>query len=185
VIVPRLASVFSAFGIGFSHLAHVHQVALDGASQDIPALGAELESRARRDMYGEGVDPATCSYTKSLWGAVGEIAVERPLAGKKLKRTDNLSDPRLTVRAVFELPSFTLLVDKQKKYSAVKARGKTAINLGGDKALDVPVVDDSELRPGKEMVGPGLIQGDYLTSIVDAGWRLRVSTNGDLVYEAE
>ena len=185
VIVPRLASVFSAFGIGFSHLAHEYQIPLDGSGADLSALGAELESRARRDMYGEGVDPSACSYTKSLWGAVGDIAVDRPVAGKKLKPDNKLSDPRLMVRAVFELPTLTLRADKEKKYSKVKARGKTTINLGGESALEIPVVDDGQLKPGKEMVGPGLIQGDYLTSIVEAGWRLRVSTNGDLIFEAQ
>ena len=79
----------------------------------------------------------------------------------------------------------TLRADKEKKYSKVKARGKTTINLGGESALEIPVVDDGQLKPGKEMVGPGLIQGDYLTSIVEAGWRLRVSTNGDLIFEAQ
>ena len=184
VIVPRLASVFSAFGIGFSHLAHEYQVPLDGAGADIAALGTELESRARRDMYGAGVDPASCSYTKSLWGAMGEIAVDRPVAGKKLKLDDELTDPRLAVRAVFELPTLTLRANKEKKYSTVKARGQTAINLEGKTAQELPVVDGSELKPGKEMIGPGLIQGDYLTSIVEAGWRLRVSSNGDLIFEA-
>ena len=185
VIVPRLASVFSAFGIGFSHLAHEHKIPLDSAVVGIEALGEELEARARRDMYGEGVDPASCSYTKSLWGAVGDIAVNRPLTTKKLKLDGELSDPRLTVRAVFELPTLTLRANTEKKYSAAKARGKVAINLDGKKALELPVVDDGDLKPGKEMIGPGLIQGDYLTSIVEAGWRLRVSSNGDLVFEAK
>ena len=185
VIVPRLASVFSAFGIGFSHLAHEHKIPLDSGVVSIDALGEELEARVRRDMYGEGVDPASCSYSKSLWGAVGDIAVNRPLTTKKLKLDGELSDPRLTVRAVFELPTFTLRANTEKKYSAANARGKAAINLGGKNAQELPVVDDGDLKPGKEVIGPGLIQGDYLTSIVEAGWRLRVSSNGDLIFEAK
>ena len=185
VIVPRLASVFSAFGIGFSHLAHEYQAPLDGASQDIGALGAELESRLRRDMYGEGVDPSACTYKKSVWGAKDDIVVDKPFSGKKIKVNKKLSDPRLTVRAVFELPTLSLKANKEKKYTAMRARAKTKINLDGKRVLELPLINDRDLKPGKKLTGPSLIRGDYLTSIIDAGWILRVFTNGDLFLESE
>ena len=185
IIVPRLASVFSAFGIGFSHLAHEYQQGLDSSSLDVGRLTTDLESRARRDMYGEGVDPDACQYVTSLWGSKGDVAVDRPLVGRSVELDEDLEDPRLTLRAVFELPTFTLQAQKANKHSPMKAEGTETVNLGGDRPLALSIVDDKELKPGKEIKGPALIRGNYLTNIVDVGWELHVSSNGDLILEAK
>ncbi len=181
VIVPRLSSVFSAYGIGFSHLAHEYQVPLDGGS--VKALREDLDARARRDMYGEGVEPDACSYNLSLWAAHGDDAVERPLKGSKASTKKGETDARLTLRAVYELPVVALANGKIKKYTAAKTSGSAHIDFDKEGKHRVAIVQDTALLPGTEVTGPAMIRGSYLTCMVSSGWRLRVSGNGDLFLE--
>ncbi len=185
VLVPRLASVFSAFGIGFSHLAHEYQVPIAGEDADIKALKQDLQARAERDMYGEGVDPSACRYDLSVWAANGENAIERPLKGKKVKLRTGETDPRLMLRAVFELPALRLKDDDVKKYSTVRGAGEVSINLDGRGARSLALIDDTILKPGDSVDGPALIRGSYLTCLFAANWRLRVVSNGDLFLESK
>ncbi|MBI4695147.1 MAG: hydantoinase/oxoprolinase family protein [Gammaproteobacteria bacterium] len=181
VIVPRFAAVFSAFGIGFSHLAHEYQVpAADAAGAALAAVKAELEVRARRDMYGEGVDPASCRYDYSLWRAVDGKVQESPLVDGKVPADANA---RLTLKAVHELPSSALVAPGNEQASAAPTAGQTEIRLAAGKPVSVPVVHDKDLQPGHALAGPCLIKGDYLTCLVAAGWRLAVTSNHDVVLE--
>ncbi|MCA8966409.1 MAG: hydantoinase/oxoprolinase family protein [Planctomycetes bacterium] len=182
VLVPRLSSVFSAFGIGFSHLAHEYQATLDG---DVDALREELKTRAARDMYGEGVDPTACRYDVSLWSVKGSDVVERPLNGAVPGLPADESDPRVTVRAVYELPALGLLADDTGSYTAATAVGQVEVDLDGQGTASVALVDDTALTPGTEVQGAALVRGSYLTCVVGAGWRLRVSSNGDLFLEGK
>ncbi|MEX2479945.1 MAG: hydantoinase/oxoprolinase family protein [Gammaproteobacteria bacterium] len=182
VVVPRLAAVFSAFGIGFSHLAHEYQAPLDG---DADALGAELMARARRDMYGEGVDPDTCRYDVSLWSVNGEDVVERPVNGQLPALPEGESEPRLTVRAVHELPALNLLADAARDWQPAATAGELSLDIDGAGRHAVALIEDTALVPGVEVAGPALVRGSYLTCIVDTGWRLRVPSNGDLLLEVQ
>jgi N-methylhydantoinase A/oxoprolinase/acetone carboxylase beta subunit len=184
VLIPRLASVFSAFGIGFSHLAHEYQTPV-AAGSDIAASRDDLRRRVERDMYGEGVDPLKCRYDVSLWTAVGEYAVERAQSGDQARLNAGETDARLTVRAIFELPTTQLLTDTVKHHTPVASGATVEVNLDGQGAARLALVDDATLTPGDEVSGPALVRGSYLTCVVAAGWRLRVSSNGDLFVESK
>ncbi|MCC7414296.1 MAG: hydantoinase/oxoprolinase family protein [Gammaproteobacteria bacterium] len=182
VIVPHLAEVFSAFGIGFSNIAHVYQVVLHGDGVDTDALRADLESSARRDMYGEGVDPEQCSYDFSLWSVVDGRVREQPLAaGADVKV--NGAGTRLTLNALYRLPSFALTADDGASTGAASATGTTAIRLEDGRPVEVAVYSDAALEPGREIAGPALLRGPYLTCLIRKDWKLRVTANGDLSLE--
>lgn len=68
VLIPKLAAVFSAFGIGFSDIG----VGETGVDRDA------LRVRVRRAMAAEGLDPAACAETESeVDGAVRVESVHR------------------------------------------------------------------------------------------------------------
>ncbi|MSR14204.1 MAG: hydantoinase/oxoprolinase family protein [Gammaproteobacteria bacterium] len=181
VIVPRLASVFSAFGIGFSHLAHEYQVPMTTAvAGAVEQAKAELGTRARRDMAGEGVEPDLCTYQYSLWSAGTDAVVEEPLTNGKLS-LEGRHDPRVTLKAVFQLPVSQLLPDSAKALPAPASHGTIELLLAGEQHQSVAVYDDQALTPGHSLTGPCLIKGDYLTCLVDSAWRLTVTSNQDLV----
>ena len=95
-------------------------------TQRLEGRNAELEARAARDMYGEGVDPAQCRYDVSLWSVRGSDVVERAVNGSVPELPAGESDPRLTVRAVYELPALRLLADDTASYTAASAIGQAS-----------------------------------------------------------
>lgn len=182
IIIPRLAAVFSAFGIGFSHLAHEYQVPLDGA--DPQKIVTELRARAERDMYGEGVPPEDCKYESRLWGSRGDIVVEAPLTDLAGFAAE-VDHVRVTLKAVFELPTSTLVKDDVDGFHAAPVSGSATLLGSAEAGAEVPTYDDTALAPGHIIEGPGLIRGDYLTCLIGVGWSLRVTSNLDLVIEAQ
>lgn len=184
VIVPRLASVFSAFGIGFSNIAHAYQLSVQqDSSTDVGTVHAQLQERARRDMYGEGVDPAQCSQVFALWGALDGVVAETPIKNGKLPNVPGIVDPRLSLSCVYSLPVFALEEDDGTSRGPVPASGAIEIRID-EIAARVPVIDDAGLQPGLSATGPALVRGNYLTCYLKRGWRLRVSRNNDYILEA-
>lgn len=183
VIVPHLAAVFSAFGIGFSHLAHEYQVPLSPTRiGTLPTLKSELLARARRDMAGEGVDADACRYTFTLWSSADGEVRETPLAGEAVE-LDGMADARLTLRALFELPVSALAADDAQGAAAPPQAGSAQVTLEARTTGAIPVYHDKALAAGQAFAGPCLVKGDYLTCLIDAGWGARVTSNQDLVLQ--
>lgn len=184
VIVPRFASVFSAFGIGFSHLAHEYQVPLTANSPtDLGPIKNELKVRARRDMYGEGVDPEKCRYDYSIWSAEQGLVREHPLQSDTLPANLRADGGRLTLKAVYELPTSKLIPDDSKATGQPAAQGSAQVRIAKHGVTTVPVILDTSLQPGHGVTGPCLLKGAYLTCLVGAGWQLRITSNQDLILE--
>lgn len=176
VIVPHKASVFSAYGIGFSHLAHeyrTHSVTgagLEKAKQDMLA-------RARMDMFGEGVDPDTCDFVFMAETNEDGALVEHPLGATMP------AGAVLSLKAVHRLPTFTMS-DAAPSSAPLREIGKTTVFLGAGEKATVPVFADIDLAPGHKSAGPALIRGEYLTCLIGPNWRFEVSPNNDIVLEA-
>ena len=200
VIVPSMAAVFSAFGIGFSDLAHSYEMAIDDPARfDADAAREDLLGRARRDMYGEGVEPEDCRYHFSLWAEKDGRATEKAIGGGaqiaasgavKPQRIDGTAikpeagttDPRLMLVASYGLPHFELMPDDRKGASPAPTAGTQHVSLGGS-GNTVPVIADEALEAGHTAEGPALLRGRYLTCLVPAGWTMRVAPNKDLIFE--
>jgi hypothetical protein len=163
IIIPHMASVFSAFGIGFSNVAHEYQVPLaDAGSAQINAIKARLMERAKRDMYGEGVDPDLCDYDFSLWSVQGEYISESDLNNPR-KGSADTEDRRINLKAAFKLPVFSLTPDDGAKGTKVSPTGSAEILLG-----------DADRQ---------VLRGDYLTCLLDDKSVLNVTANNDLIIE--
>jgi N-methylhydantoinase A/oxoprolinase/acetone carboxylase beta subunit len=184
VIVPHLAAVFSAYGIGFSNLAHEYRTPVRGASfGEVQSIQEAMLERARRDMYGEGVDGKACSFEFSLQRtAAGEI-VSESVSAENLRKFADAAELNLRLKATFSLPSPRLQADAAPGRGAPAATGTSEIRLGSRAAEKVPTFSASELSPGHALQGPALLRDAYLTCLVQAGWSLRVSGNNDLMIE--
>ena len=178
VIVPHLSAVFSAFGIGFSGLGHEYSVPLVGGSPEA-ARDALLE-RARRDMFGEGVSPEECAFSTRI-----RSTVDGAIADVVWNNGSRPAGEHLVVRATHSLPTFDLVPDDAQAPQPAAPSGKRLINLGGDSEQEVPVYDGDTLTPGQVAQGPALVAGDYITALIEPGWQFRVSSNHDLILEAQ
>ena len=184
VIVPHMAAVFSAFGIGFSNLAHEYRTPLaNGAIGRIESLKSEMLERARRDMYGEGISSAACKFDFSLLTTQDGEIIAHPLSADKLKALASAADLSLGLKAVFPLPMLHLNQGAAPPGGVITPTGKTAVRTGPGKAEEIPLYWATDFSAGQTARGPALIRDDYLTCLLKPGWSLRVSANMDLILE--
>jgi N-methylhydantoinase A/oxoprolinase/acetone carboxylase beta subunit len=184
IIVPQMAAVFSAYGIGFSSLAHQYLKSLAGLSAaDIAAACKGMLQRARHDMSGEGVDAAKCRYDYALWTDSAAGVTQAPLDDGALTALKASDDARLVLTASYELPAFQLSSDRATRSAKAPTAGSTQVLYGTSAGDATPVVDVAALKPGHYADGPALLRSSYLTCLVDRGWSIRVSDNHDLIIE--
>ena len=185
IIIPHMSSVFSAFGIGFSALAHEYEVPLgEGAEAQINPIRASLMERAERDMYGEGVDPTQCDYDFSLWSVQGGRVLKSDL-NKAGARPGDQGDRRINLKASFALPVFSLAPHDGVRGSSAAAMGSVDLLLDHDNRRPTPIYSDATLSPGETISGPALLRGDYLTCLLEDKWVLHVTPNNDLIIEVD
>ncbi|MES1943973.1 hydantoinase/oxoprolinase [Salinisphaera sp. PC39] len=179
LIVPHLSPVFSAYGIGFSDLGQQYFLeAEDVEDMGMEAARASLLLRARRDMFGEGVDPDAATYEFSVWFDREGYADATPLNGAGPKKGQ-----RLLLTATYPLPKFDFSGEDPGRERDAEPSGSTELALGGTR--EIPVYDAGSMQPGDGADGPALIRGGYLTCLVNEGWGFHVSPNRDLILEAK
>jgi N-methylhydantoinase A/oxoprolinase/acetone carboxylase beta subunit len=184
LLVPHMSAVFSAFGIGFSNLAHEYQAPLqNGDGEDLVALRESMLVRARHDMFGEGVDQDACAYDCLLWSAVDGQAVEKPLNGAAPEFDPAASEHRLVVKATYRLPTFALVGDDGATRPAGDPTTHAHVRTAADSAENVPVYLADGLEAGATFTGPALLRSPYLTCLLRPGWSLRATRNGDYMIE--
>lgn len=171
VLIPRLAAVFSAFGIGFSPVRHHHATPVGSFAADaVAAARAELEERAAQAMASEGFAIADCELRWSLLAGSGDEAASVPIdapppAGGGLVRLE----------VVRTIPSIALAPPDSGDGKGAVASG-TRDALGG-----MPLYRLEELAPGDGAVGPCLVEEQFFTAWIRPRWRFAVTGNGDLL----
>lgn len=185
IIVPEMAAVFSAYGVGFSSLAHQYQAELSSSlsAADVLALRENMLERARYDMYGEGVDPTKCKYDFALWKDSADGVVQTQLDDAALKKLKGSDDARLVLVASYELPSFQLVDDSVTRATEAPVVGTTQVSCIAGAEDPVPVVDLAALQAGHRAKGPALLRSNYVTCLLNHGWFMRVSDNRDMIIE--
>ncbi len=184
VIVPAYASVFSAYGIGFSDLAHQYRVPVaEVVARGADRVLAELRARAARDMYGEGVEAGGWHEAVEVWGTAAGREVRRSFAGGDLAAIGGgLDDLGLQLTAFHRLRRLQLTRPRALPAVAGAATGTALARLDNEPA-QVPIYSLKAAAPGVVGEGPALFRDDYLTCPVKAGWSFRVTANGDLILE--
>lgn len=186
IIVPRLAAVFSAFGIGFSDIGRVYESAITDATADgIEATRAALEARADRDMFQEGYPLHSCSLVWSIERETdsGEHLDSTPyVPGVALAEVPG---ERMLLRldVTAELPRAELVPHAPVTASAAVAAEVRAVRSAADRVDEVPVYRLLDQVPGATAVGPAIVEGPFFTARVLEGWTFRITTAGDLLLE--
>ncbi len=178
VIIPGLAAVFSAFGIGFSDIAHEYEALI--TTPDAAGLKKArdlLLERAQRGMFAEGFELSECRVETAV--QVGEelLPVEGDAlpAGIKpgtrltlmLKATKVIACARVTGR----------FGDKRKDAVA----GGKRTTLSGGKAVDLPAYRVEDQTGGAQAQGPCVLEEAFFTSRIEAGWRFEINESGDIL----
>jgi len=184
VLIPGLAAVFSAYGLGFSDIGHRYEARLDEASgAALESTMASLLNKAERDMFAEGFDLADCQAVGALQirfeGREETLALDG-IALETLPQDASLSVVLTVVKAI---PHPRLLgafsPDGTKDTSAVTETDRTVL-LGGHLRA-VPLYEVESQSGGATAPGPAVLEEAYFTSRIDDGWRFEVSDLGDIL----
>jgi N-methylhydantoinase A/oxoprolinase/acetone carboxylase beta subunit len=183
VLVPRLAAVFSAFGIGFSSIGHVVEAPLSTRTDDgLSGLLAELKERACRDMFSEGFEAGECEL--EAWLTTGDREVALDIAAPRLgSAQDTSEDVVVTVRAskAIDRPVLPPLVAARP--TAVSPHATRRLVMSDGSTHDMPVVRVEDQVPGGCGTGPVLLEEKYWTCHVPQGWSFEFSSNGDVLFD--
>lgn len=178
VIIPGLAAVFSAFGLGFSDIAHQYEQRLSDPAQ-IDACVDKLMARARRGMYAEGFALKDCEIDRC-------VRVSGPDGERELPLSDDLATAQLG-------DNFTVRLDVSKAMpqptieGAFGAGNAPAVNDGTRHLMtegqfaDVPVYRVEAQSGGASAAGPAVLEEKFFTARIEPGWTIAFSENRDVL----
>lgn len=177
VLVPHAASVFCAYGIGFSD---VHYRYSEPAGADANAVRERLLERARRDMFAEGFDAVACDISAAL--------VWRDDRGRAQRRTlvaggqDSVpAGAEVKVEIVRRLTRFPLAQVATSQTTTPQPQGSRRCLQDDGRWLDTPLYALEQLQPGAVASGPALLEDAYVTVRILPGWVFKLTGNRDVL----
>jgi len=184
VIVPRLAAVFSAFGIGFSDIAHTYESLLDTANaKNFKAAVDTLLQEAERGMFAEGYALDDCQMEFSVEYEVGgKEALAQVSAKRKLpKLPKNAANVNVRLAVHKDIPGCSLeKLNPKRKTSKVKSSGKRKILDADGNHSEIAVYRVEDMKPGSSGEGPAIVEEAYFTCHVPTGWSFVADENRNI-----
>jgi N-methylhydantoinase A len=183
VLIPRMAAVFSAFGIGFSDLGQRYEQPLPAVDPaTIKQIADQLLALGARDMFAEGIDASACTarFMITVEHEDSEQVIELGDlhdAGTQLSPGDRAS-LELVLQA--PLPHVTLGQGGDVGASQARAEGTRMLRDGHGGHAETPVYALLSLPPGAHASGPAVIEGPFFTMRIPAGWQFDTTAAGDL-----
>ncbi|WP_158211529.1 hydantoinase/oxoprolinase family protein [Alkalihalobacterium alkalinitrilicum] len=188
VIIPRLAAVFSAYGISFSDIAHEYQISLKERKPEIIQEKVnQLKTRAERDMFAEGFTLAECKIDVSI-GVVsnGELKhIDIADADELFKEDKAYDDIQVYLKVVKPIAHAKLQTNVKLEEEKPELVRQQRILLPSGEWQEVPVYNFENMAIGSCGVGPALIEDEYFTCRVLDGWTFRVNENSDIFMKDE
>jgi len=180
-----LGPVLSAFGSAVSDVVHVYERSLGvaaGPGHDaVVAAADQMTAAGRRDLAGEGFDPAEAvtEVELDIHDGTEHRTVQGSDAGQALDRLDGATHVDVVrVRVRRHLAS----CEPPPRTGAAAAPAGPAqrdLLLADGGSARVPVYDWAGLGPGRHVDGPALAAGGSMTCLILPGWVLDVDDLGD------
>ncbi|MBG6212945.1 N-methylhydantoinase A [Cryobacterium sp. CAN_C3] len=161
VLVPRLAAVFSAYGISFSDISQSYETHVTGFTDaELSAARTAMQTDAGKDMFQEGHDLSECELE---WTTIIEDGEEI-----------------LSLKATFELPHPAIASGEPATAIAAVPADTRQVRSTATQIDSTPVYLLDDQKPGATAAGPAIVEGPFFTARVPLGWTLTVSAAGDL-----
>jgi N-methylhydantoinase A/oxoprolinase/acetone carboxylase beta subunit len=183
VVVPKMAAVFSAWGIGSCDVGQRYLTTLHDRTADaLRAVRGALTLRAERDLFAEGFGPEEYDVRVRLLAEVGATDVCYELADEHAFPPDLLSAEHVEL----ELTAVKTLRDEITAHGEVEKLSE-AVPAGLRRVLqrdsgwrEVPLYEFAALPSGAYGIGPAIIEERYFTCVVGDGWEFCISGPGDI-----
>jgi N-methylhydantoinase A len=185
VAVPRMAAVFSAYGIGTCDISQRYAATLEAPSQrSLEDALALMRHRATRDMFAEGVGKGDYVVEARLVATdaagreqVVELAEDRPVFPQSFAGAVTVELELAAIKRLREQRGDTV---KLAQGARAKAAGTRKVLTRGLGRIDVPVYQLAQLQPGDHAEGPAILEEDYFTCRILDGWNFVISEAGDI-----
>lgn len=189
IIVPRLAAIFSAFGISFSDIAHEYQSNITELTKTIiEDKLTQLRERATRDMFAEGFDISECTISSHLvFSKDGEYEKMTFEKTSDILFNDIVDADEIRLHLKIEKPLAHFGLEENRKLKSLQPTlqyEKKVLNHL-KQMVEVPVYRFDDLAPGMEGIGPALIEDQYFTCSVSDGWNFKINQNKDIFLTKE
>lgn len=184
VLVPKLAAVFSAYGISFSDISQSYEADITGlGDQEIAEIRSSLETSARRDMFQEGyrLDDCELQWNLVIEGARGTESSVTDFTGEVPSDLEEGHVLTLVLKATYRLPHPQVEGRGAAPSSPAVVSARRQVRSGATQVDDVPVFVLEEQVPGSTAEGPGVIEGPFFTARVPQGWSFEVTSSQDLL----
>ena len=185
IIIPKMAAVFCALGIGFSDVGHSYELAADTSMgvDEFDALVSMMRERALEDMSGEGFSEADCACEWQLIhhhdGDSLSTSFSDPLSVATLLNQATNATVRLRVSARMPQPDFASVVSPAEVRPVSAQQRRILLPDGQRKNVPLYVVD--EQPAGACGDGPAIIEDPYFTLRVLSSWAFRFTSTGDIL----
>lgn len=184
VLIPRLAAVFSAYGISFSDISQSYEVEItDETNPEIELIKFEMQDRAARDMFQEGhqIDECLLEWTVVVENADGSLAYETDLNNKPTPVPEGDQRVMLSLKCTYDLPHPELGNESGGQLSQAVSESSRSVRSSASTVEQIPVYSLDAQQPGASAAGPAIVEGPFFTARVPQGWDLKVSSTGDLL----
>ncbi|WP_369221699.1 hydantoinase B/oxoprolinase family protein [Streptomyces sp. R39] len=203
VLVPPMAGVLSALGIGLADTTAMREQSVEAALEPAAMAGIrktadDLEAAARAELLAEDVPEDRVEVTRRAQlrydGTDTTLTVEltepdamRHAFEERHRATYSFTLDRpvvveaLSVEAtgITQPPDLSALAP----YEGTPAAPRTVRLHTGGTWCDVPLHRREDLPPGESVTGPAIITEAGATTVVDDGWRAAARDDGHLVME--
>lgn len=174
VVIPGLAAVFSAFGLGFSDIAHEYEATLPSAdTAALKVATAQLMERAQRGMFAEGFALGDCQVEKQLQVGDEFVALQGDALPANLPKGARLA---LMVKATKPIPRATL----QGRFGVAKTAARSAATRDTSKGK-LPLFEVEQAKGGVTGQGPCVLEDAFFTARIEAGWGFEINDSGDML----
>ncbi|MFD6348383.1 hydantoinase B/oxoprolinase family protein, partial [Streptomyces roseolus] len=204
VLVPPLAGVLSAYGIGLADATALRERSVEAPLDDpgtharVTAVAAELADSTRAELRADGLpDTAITTHARVLLRYAGtdaslpvdlgpaEEMAAAFTADHRARYAFTMDKPlvaeAVTVEAVGTAgPHGPVRVPAGARTGPLAPRA-TVRTHDGATASDTPLHRREDLRPGDTVDGPAILAEDDATTVVDPGWRATASGTGHLL----
>lgn len=181
VMVPGMAAVFSATGIAQSDVGHRFETTVVGGSDNNSNHLDALTERARIDMRAEGFDFDHCKQQWTLFrGDNAPQSLDRPALERAISALNPGEHAAAVLIASHAIGHDSLKADTQPGQHPASSSSTRRARLSGQAPADIPVYELNKLQPGMVGQGPSIIEDDYFTLPVLAGWEFRITANRDI-----
>lgn len=204
VVVPPLAGVLSAYGIGVADATALREQSVEEELTEerlaeVRALCAELERRTREELRSDGIPEAAIRTRARLqlrYAGTDSALTVSPAGAEELAAAFarahrerygfTLDKPLVIATAVAEATGTAGPVGARTRLPAAErgSRPRPAEHVRmftGGRWRDTPLYRRDALRPGQRVAGPAVVVEADATTVVDPGWEADTDPAGHLL----